>query len=166
MTFCCYSNRDQVAVVAKLFCKTSKWQVMICLPLWPDCISLACLWLFKSVDGDIAAHLDVALSTNSYNRVTFSRQTALRCSSEEIWKCHFLWKWERLVLPRASTVEPFFLLSYIPILRHPTQPQLNTEEHFYFPQQPASKKASVCVCVWEREIKERERNNKVNGGDH
>lgn len=155
MTFCCYSNHDQVAVVAKLFYKTSKWwRVMICLRLWPDRlvdISLVCLWLFKTVDGDITAHLDVALSTNTYNRVTFSRQAALHRTSEEIWKCHILWKWEQLLLPRASTVEPFFLLSYIPILRHPTQPQLNTEEHFYFPQQPAGKKNHPCV------VKEKER---------
>lgn len=86
MSFCCYSNGDQVAVVAKFLCKTSMQSVMICLPLWPDCVVhnlLAHLWLFKSVDGDIV-HLDVALSTNSYNRVTFSRQTARHCSTEEI----------------------------------------------------------------------------------
>lgn len=154
MTLCCYSYCDQVSVVAKLLCKTSKCWVMICLPLWPHCsvcISLDCLGLFRTVDGDIKAHLGAALGTSTYNRVTFSRQAALRRSSEEIWKCHFLWKWERLLLPRASTVEPFFLLSYIPILRHPKQPQLNTEEHFYFPQQPASKKKSIRAYMCEKE---------------
>lgn len=144
MTFCCYSNHDQVAVVAKVkLLNDELWFVFLCGAL---CLSLACLWLQISCWQHYSP--PVAMTTNSYSRVTFSTQTALCCSSEEIWKCHFLWKWEQLVLPRASTLEPFFLLSYISILRHPTQPQLNTVKHFYVPQQPASKKhLHVCVCV-------------------
>lgn len=60
---------------------------MICLSLLPCCvvhISFAFLCLLKTVDSDITAHFHAALGTNSYNGVTFSRQTALHCSTEEI----------------------------------------------------------------------------------
>lgn len=137
MTFCCYSNGDQVAVVAKLFCKTSKWWVMICLPPWPDCvvrISLAWLWLLRiswrwhyspswcSIEykqlqqGHFLLANSSALQLGGDLKVPFP--VKVRAASAP-WSLH----------SRAS----FFLLSYIPILRHPTKPQLNTEEHFYFP---------------------------------
>ncbi len=116
----------------------------------------------------ITAHLDVALSTNSYNGVTISRQTALHCSSEEIWKCHFLWKWEWLVLPRASTVKPLSSSYHTFPSSDIRQSQSSIKRNISI--SPSSllvkKHLYMCVCVRESKIKERVRNNKVNGGDH
>jgi len=88
-SLCCYSNHDYVAVVAKLFCKISKLWVLV----------FACTRHYTCF---------------GCNKLTFSRQGI----SEEFWKCHFLWKWEQLLLPRAPTVKRLFLLSYILIVRH------------------------------------------------
>lgn len=74
MTFCCYSNHDQIAVVAKVkLLHDVLWFVYLCGMVVTLQISR---WRHYSPP--------VAMTTNSYSRVTFSTQTALCCSSEEI----------------------------------------------------------------------------------
>lgn len=101
---------------------------------------------FEAADGDITAHLDGALSTNARKKGHSLQANCPALLLAGDLKVTFPVKvrvaWASNCLHGEA---PFFFLSYIPILRHPTKPQLNKEEHFYFPQQPASKKAFLYI---------------------
>lgn len=112
LSFCCYSNHYQATAVAKPFFKNfQKWLLVRYCSLQQRLqISLASLRLPTSTVGDITARFQVAPLTNTRRRVG---QTFLYYS-EEVTKLHFLWKWERLVLPGACEQEPLS-----PVILHP-----------------------------------------------
>lgn len=103
MAFCCYSNH----VVAKLLCKTSDDE------LWFVC-SVASLHFIRTSatlqTSAVAAHLWHWLQTLTAGSLSSRKQprAAAQWRSESVISCES----ECLVLPRASTLEPAFLLSY------------------------------------------------------
>ena len=134
MTFCCYSNGDQFSVVAKLFCKTCE---------------VVSYGLFVSV-ALLRGTYFIGLSVSPQNSWQW-HYSPFSCSVgyKQLQRGHFLQANSSALQHRGDLKVPFpvkarvacapksfhsgasfFLLSYIPILRHPTKPQLNKEEHF------------------------------------